>query len=193
MTQAMDKLAVPLAPLLGRVELEPALEAMLANAGLASAAVTLLAEAGRLAEAARVVAHAMPKREAVWWACMCARAVPDAVLSDHDQAALTAAEAWVRRPDDANRRASMAAANRTGFRSPEAWAAVGAFWSGGSMAPADQPDVPPADNLTGVAIAGAVLLAAMRGAPAKAPVRFVKFLASAREIAAGNPGRLPPE
>ncbi len=141
----------------------------------------------------RLVAHALPKREAVWWACMCARAVPDAALSPNDAEALERAEQWVRRPDDAARRAAMAAAERTKFDSPEAWAAVAAFWSGGSMAPEGQPPVPPPDHLTGTAVTGAVILASVRIKPERQPGRFVRFLGSARDIATGGAGRIEAE
>ena len=74
-----------------------------------------------------------------------------------------------------------------------AWAAVAAFWSGGSVAPEGPPVVPPADHHTGHAIAGGVVIAALRGDPARAPDRFARFLLSARDIAGGGAGRLAPE
>ncbi|PZW50995.1 hypothetical protein C8P66_101212 [Humitalea rosea] len=187
------KLAVPLAPLLPRLELDAEGLAALAGATDAVTGVERLAAAGRMSDAARLAAHALPKREAVWWACMCARAVPDPALLAADREALEAAELWVRRPDESARRAAMEIASRTGFRSPEAWAAVGAFWSGGSMAPEGQPAVPPGEHLTGVAIAGAIVLSAVRIAPARADARFARFIAAARDIAAGGAGRLQPE
>ena len=193
MSQALPKLAVPLAPLIPRLELDAEGSAIIAGKPDAAAAMSALADAGRLPEAVRLAAHALPKREAVWWACMCARAVPDPSVADHDLKALAAAEAWVRRPDEASRRAAMAAAEATKMQSPEAWAAVGAFWSGGSMSPEGQPAVPPAEHLTGVAIAGAVVLAAVRRSPERADARFALFLSSARDIAAGGGGRIEPE
>ena len=157
----------------------------------ASEALDRLETAGRENDAVRLAAHALPKREAVWWACMCARAVIVADLPGADAASLEAAESWVRRAtDDAARRAAWSAAQLTEFRSPEAWAAVGAFWSGGSMAPEGQPVVPPGDHLTGVAVSGAVVLAAVRGRPERASERMTRFLASAREIAGGGAGRI---
>jgi hypothetical protein len=100
----------------------------------------------------------------------------------------------VRKPtDEALRRAAWEAAQRTAFRSPEAWAAAGAFWSGGSLSPEGQPAVPPGEHLTGVAICGAVVLAAVRSKPERAPERLTRFLAAARDIAAGGAGRIPPE
>ncbi|MCS6933042.1 MAG: hypothetical protein NZM27_12625 [Acetobacteraceae bacterium] len=193
MGQALAKLAVPLAPLLPRLELDAEAGGILSGKADAAEGVAALEAARRFPEAVRLAAHALPKREAVWWACMCARAVPDPALPEADRKALAAAEAWVRRPDEANRRAAMAAAQATRMQSPEVWAAVGAFWSGGSMAPEGQPVVPPAEHLTGVAVSGAVVLAAVRRRPERAEARFARFLESARDIASGGAGRMEPE
>jgi hypothetical protein len=130
----------------------------------------------------------------VWWSCMCARATPGPEVMPADLAALATAEEWVRKPsDDGIRRACWAAAEKTKFRSTEAWAAVGAYWSGGSVSAPDQPPVPPAEHLTGVAVSGAVVLASVRAKPQLATERLRRFLASARDIAAGGAGRIPPE
>ena len=82
---------------------------------------------------------------------------------------------------------------RAALVSPEAWIGVGAFWSGGSMSPVGQPSMEPARNLCGTAIAGSVLLASVRGDGSRQPVRLQSFLASARDIAANGPGRIPSE
>lgn len=193
MTQIPPKLEVPLAPLLPRLELDGDGEAAIAGADSAGLALERLAAADRLPDAMKLCAHALPPREAVWWGCMCARAVPHAALPDTDAAAIEAAETWVRRPDEAARRAAAAAADKTGFSTPEAWVAKAAFWSGGSMAGEGQPIVPPPDHLTGTAVAGAVMLASVRHTPARQKERLEKFLASARDIAGGGAGRLQPE
>lgn len=194
MADALPKLAAPLPPLLPRLELEAAAAKAVGGAQTAAQALDQLEAAGLHNDAVRLAAHALPKREAVWWACMCAMAVPDPALPPADVAARTAAEAWVRNPgDDALRRAAWDAAQKTTFRSPEAWAAVGAFWSGGSMAPEGLPAVPPAEHLTGVAVCGAVLMASVRSRPERAPQRLLRFLASARDIAGGGAGRIAPE
>ncbi|MGX9963611.1 DUF6931 family protein [Roseomonas sp. F4] len=194
MTGNLPKLAAPLPPLLPRLELDPPAAHALAGVATAAEGIARLEAAGLRNEAARLAAHALPKREAVWWGCMCARAIPDPALLPVDAEALLAAEAWVRKPgDDGLRRAAMEAAQRTGFRTPEAWAAVGAFWSSGSMAPVGQPEVPPPDHLTGVAISGGVVLAAVRLRPERAQERLARFLASARDIAAGGAGRIDKE
>ena len=183
-----------------------ALATVQTRAGLGSAAVTAIAGivqpaealtrlelAGLAGEAARLAAFALPPREAVWWACMCARhtlpATPPAVAA----AILDATESWVRRPRDEARRAAMALAEAGPMDTPEAWAAIGAFWSGESMAPPGAPAVPPAPHLHATAVAGAVALAAVRGDARRQAARLTRFLASARDIAAGGAGRLEPE
>ena len=193
MSAPPNKLARPLEPLLPHLELDGPGTALLKDVPDAAAGLESLVAADRLPDALRLIAHALPKREAVWWACMCARAVPALEPNPLDAEALTAAELWVRRSDEATRRATMEPAQKGGFRSAESWAAVGAFWSGGNISADGLPEVEPAPNLTGVAVVGAILLAAMRHAPERAPQRFRRFIASARDIAAGGAGRIPPE
>lgn len=177
-----------------RAHMGPAPEALpiLDASADAADALNRLEAAGLLVQATRLAAHAMPRREGVWWACMCAAHTAPPGLDPADRAAQEAAEQWVRRLTEEHGRAAMAAAERSSYASPEAWAAVGAFWSGPSMAPAGQPVVPPAPHLAGVAIGGAVALAAVRTDPAQQEARLLRFLASAHDIAGGGSGRLPP-
>jgi hypothetical protein len=151
-----------------------------------------LIAAKRLEQAIQFFAFALPPREAVWWTCLCSRAVfPDPTpkpLLD----AVEAAEAWVRKPTEELRRAAMASAQATDFRSPAAWAAMAAFWSGGSLAPADLPAVPAPTHLIGAAVAGAVALAAVQTEPLRADQKREHFLASAIDVANGGNGRVKP-
>jgi hypothetical protein len=141
-------------------------------------------------EAVHFLAFALPKREAVWWACLCARSVLGDPAPPPVLAAVEAAEAWVYRPTDETRRNAMARAQAAKFDSPGAWAAVGAFWSGGSIAPPDLPAVPPAPHLTGVAVAGAITLAAVQTEPALADQKRQRYIEFAIDIANGGSGRL---
>lgn len=189
----MDKLrTADLDEVAARVALGPEARAASAGAATVPALIATLAAGGFLAEAARCFAHALPKREAVWWGCMCATGSAPEDLPALDRAAREAAETWVRTQTEEARRQAMALADQLGFQTPEAWTAVGAFWSGPSIAPADQPVNPPAPHLTGVAVAGAVILASVRGDPARRLLRLERFLSSAREIAQGGTGRLTP-
>ena len=176
-----------------RVGLSTDAATVLTDCTLVADALQRLEAGGFLVEATRLVAHALPKREAVWWACMCAfhTAPPD--LPETDRLARETAENWVRQQTDKLRREAMGKAEAGDFATPEAWAAVAAFWSGDSMAPEGQAAVPPAPHLCGTAVAGAVVLAAVRGDPIRQPARLKRFLESGRNIAAGGPGRLTPE
>jgi hypothetical protein len=157
------------------------------------AALQALEAADLLTEATRLTAHALPKREAVWWACMCARHTAQNPMAPADQRALETAEAWVFKGEDTLRRRAFEHAQESNFATPEAWAGVAAFWSGDSMSPFGQAPVPPAPHLAGTAVAGSVLLAAVRDPPDRRPARLGRFLASARDIAAGGTGRLAAE
>ena len=189
-----NKLSGDLARAMPHLQLDAEGTAALSGCADALAALARLEQAGLLIEATRLVAHAMPAREAVWWACACSRhTAPSGANPAAETALRDAAEEWVRRPTDEHRRAAMKQAETTGFGSPEAWAAVAAFWSGDSMAPPEAPKVPPQPHFTGLAVAGAVALAAARGPATRREARLQRFLASAKDIATGGVGRIDAE
>ncbi|HEX3885023.1 MAG TPA: hypothetical protein VHW66_20380 [Stellaceae bacterium] len=152
--------------------------------------VDRLCAGGLFPDAVRFLAYALPKREAVWWACLAARAALGEGAPKPQADALAAAEAWVYKPEEDSRRAAMASANAAGLDNPASWAAVAAFWSDGSLAPPDAPVVPPGDTLTAGAVAGAVLLGAVQREPDRAPEKYRLFIAQALDIARGGNGRV---
>jgi len=140
-------------------------------------------------DAVRFLAAALPKREAVWWACICVRQHLAEPAEPKQKMALEAAEAWVYKPGEELRRAAEAAAEVATYDSPAAWAATAVFWSGGSLGPEGQPVVPPGEDLTAKAVAGAVLLTAAELEPDKMIPCYQDFLGRGRNIAAGGDGR----
>jgi hypothetical protein len=194
MSGTLAKLAgVEIATVVGRAALSPEAQGALGGCAEVGEAITRLEAAGFAAEAVRMLAHALPKREAVWWACMCAVNTAPADLGEADRLARETAETWVRQQKDEQRRAAMKHAEASGFQTPEAWSGVAAFWSGDSMSPEGQPVVPPPLHVVGGAVAGAVALAAVRGDVTRQSERLKRFLESGRNIAAGGTGRIPPE
>jgi len=193
MSETLAKLGGDLATLTPHLALGPEAAAAIDGATQVPNALARLEASGFLLEATRLVAHALPKREAVWWACMCAIHTAPADLPAADRSAREAAEDWVRHQTDKTRRTAWDRAQASGSRTPEAWAAIAAFWSGDSMSPEGQPAVPPAAHLAGTATAGAVALASVRGDVTRRETRLRNFLESGRNIAAGGPGRLPAE
>jgi hypothetical protein len=142
-----------------------------------------LIEKGELVDAVQFLAHAMPKREAVWWAC---RAALRAASTDVAQAALRAAEAWVIEPIEDRRVAAQLAADAAGFDTPAGCAAAAAAWSGGSLAPPGAPVVPPSEHLTAHGASAAVMLVAA-SVPADAiPDTYRTLLIDGQAIARGE-------
>lgn len=141
-------------------------------------------------DAVRFLAVALPKREAIWWACLCTRQTLGESPSPVDLKALELAEAWVYKPAEENRQLTMPAAEATQFKTPAGWAAVAAFWSGGNISPAEGAIVPPTEDLTGKAVIGAVMLAAVQGGADKIKTHYRLFLKSGIHIANGGDGRV---
>jgi hypothetical protein len=137
-------------------------------------------------DAVRLLAHALPKREAVWWACLCGRAAAGAKPPPKVATAFQAAEKWAADPSEDNRRAAQQAAEAAEMSTPAGCAAMAAFWSGGSLGPPNVPAVPPAEYLTAHGVTGAILLAAVLAEPEKAPEKYRKFLAQGLDVARGT-------
>jgi len=144
--------------------------------------VGLLVEQKLYPDAVRFLAHALPKREAVWWAWVTARRAAGEKPPPPIKAALDATERWIAQPSEENRRAAMAAAEKAGFDSAAGCAGLGAFFSGGSLAPPELPPVPPGEYLTAKAVSGAVIFAAVAGEPEKAPEKFKSFVAQGVDV-----------
>jgi hypothetical protein len=120
---------------------------------------------GLAADALILIAHTLPKRYVVAWACDCLKELlaraPGA--KDVDRAGLSLAQQWLADPTEANRVAAMEFAERGEFGSSGAWIAASAGWNGGSLAPRGYDVIAPPDHL-----------------PAEAAVAALRFAASQR-------------
>lgn len=153
---------------------------------------TLLA-AGALPDAITLLAHALPPREGVWWACRAARTLPLGDEAALPRRCVRAAEAWVFEPTEDKRHAAMELAEALEFEGPASQAALAAFWSGESIAPRDQAPVPPPPGIAGKAVAGAVLLAAVTSGAGDPSPRQRALIEAGIDIANGGAGRGPGE
>lgn len=150
----------------------------------AAAFADQLAKKKLYVDAVRFLAHALPKREGVWWAIRSVRQAP-ATPSGAAATALAAAEKWVKDPSEENRRAAQPAAEKAGFGTPAGSAAMAAFWSGGSLGPPNAAPVPPDEQMTAQGVAAAVLLAGLTGEPTKAHEVYARSLADGLQVASG--------
>ncbi len=144
-----------------------------------------LVETERFSDAIRFLAHALPKREAVWWAARCV----DDVLAENcetDVASFTMARDWVVDGSEENRVAAGAAADRTKLNTAAGMAAQSAFWSGGSIAAGDMPVVPPDESMTANGVAGAILMASVADDSQDPIEMFRRFVGYGIQVASGE-------
>lgn len=134
--------------------------------------VELLLEHEHFPDAVRFLAHALPKREAVWWAWVSARRAAGDEPANEIREVLEATEAWIKDPTDQNRRLAMEKAETADFSTAAGCAGLAAFLSGDSLAPPDMEPVPPGEYMAANAITGSIVLAAVLEEPENATEKF---------------------
>ena len=127
--------------------------ALLADAASLGDAVTRLAANDEHQAALSLLARHMAKPYAIGWAAACMKA---AGFSDDDADAVACVDEWLAGQDESVRRRAAALAADREYASAGAWLAAAAGWSGGSLAPDGEAEVPPPDYLYALASAGAV-------------------------------------
>ena len=145
--------------------------------------VAQLVEQKLFVDAVRFVAFALPRREAVWWAWVCARKAAGAEPPPKIKASLDATEKWIVQPTDEHRRSAMTAAETAGFGTPAGCAGLAAFMSAGSIAPTNVQTVPPPELMTGTAVAGSVTLSGVITEPEKAEEKYAEYIRIGLEVA----------
>jgi len=126
-------------------------------------------------EAIVFLAHMLPRREAVWWAIQCVRTV---LGSSSEDDAFRGAEAWVREPEEDNRRAALAAFGAGDRRAPTSWLAFAAGWSGGSVTAPDKEPLAAPPSACAMGVNTAVILSATAADPLRV-VQRIKACAEA--------------
>ena len=118
-----------------------------------------LVTTGKIDDAVTFCAYLLPRREAVWWACRSARASSDHFAGD-SAAALLAAEAWVKEPDDERRQAALELGTRGHCDDPLTWVALAAGWAGGFLESGPHLSIPMPQYMTARATHAAILISA---------------------------------
>ena len=117
-----------------------------------------LAASGTPEDAVTFCAYTLGRREAVWWACQCVRSIVPLAPGSED-ATLTAAEDWVRDPDEERRMSALRLGMAADRRAPTPWLALAAAWSGGNISPVQGNSLPAGPHMTARAARIAILLA----------------------------------
>ncbi|KPK35885.1 MAG: hypothetical protein AMJ65_17025 [Phycisphaerae bacterium SG8_4] len=174
-------------------ELSDEAQALFADDQTPKEYVELLIEREHYPDAVRFLAHALPKREAVWWAWVSAKRIAGEDPPLETRAVLEATEAWIKEPTDQNRRVAMAKAEAADLSTSAGCAGLAAFFSGGSLAPPDVDAVPPGEYMAAKAIAGSIVLAAVSVEPEKANEKFQGFIEQGMVVADKIQLWTPPE
>ena len=105
-----------------------------------------------LNDAFLTLARVLPKQYAIIWASRCVSEHCDDKPDPEDQRCLDLVKQWLASPDEKLRRATMEAADARDYEGPFAWLAAAVGFSGGSLAPENQAEIPPPGHLTAVAV-----------------------------------------
>jgi hypothetical protein len=132
------------------------------------------------------LAHLLPRREAVWWARQCVEAL---LPESAEDAALRAADAWVRSPEEETRRAALDIGNVADQALATTWLALAAGWSGGSMTAPDQKPRVPQPSACARAANAAIALAISVGEPEAIGARVQACATAGLRFAEGGDAR----
>jgi hypothetical protein len=144
--------------------------------------VARLVEMELYGDALTFLAHALPRREAVWWSWLCARDAAGPEPKPAVGTSLEATKVWIAEPSDANRRAAMNAGETAGLDSAVGLSALAAFLCGDSLGPSSAPPAPPGPFAAAKAITGAIHLAAC-AKPEDLAGRYTEFVKRGVELA----------
>jgi hypothetical protein len=144
--------------------------------------INTLVEQKQFADAISVLAFYLPKHQAVEWAYRCVQELLGDELSSDEQAVMKVSQQWLDEPTEEHRRVAMTTAEKNEFQSIPCWVALAAFWSDGSLAPPDLPEVKPDERLTSQGVSAALLMTATHGDPTKSDERYQQILETGQEI-----------
>ncbi|GLS26095.1 DUF6931 family protein [Marinibactrum halimedae] len=180
--------AISAGPLLKHFELSDEAEAVVVPEATTKANIEALIKAGCHHDAIKLLAHGLPKREAVWWSCIAARQAQTPQTDENNVKALIAAETWAKKPTEENREVCRSLGEVTKHNSPASWAATAASWCSGSLAAPDEPEIQPPEYLYAHAVAGCVSLAASLVNPEDPEGQMEEALMRGFNIAEGGNG-----
>ena len=168
---------------LALVELEEEAKAIVEQAETLEAGVGALLDAQRFKDAVSLLAHALPDREGVGWAWVCAREVTPEDSPDEIEAVLAATRAWIKEPTDEARRTAMAASEAAGLEGSAAYTGLAAFFCGETIGPAELDPVPPPAGVVSKVVGACIALAATEGPPDEIDATLERFAARGVELA----------
>ncbi|MGE3804452.1 MAG: hypothetical protein AB7K24_07250 [Gemmataceae bacterium] len=138
-------------------------------------------------DALNFMAYLLPKREAIWWGCLCLWEVMRPEPASESAEVIDAVVRWLATPEEELRREIQSSARAAGGAGTSAGSlGLAAFWSEGSMSRPNLPEVKPDPLLTHRMIASAVTAGARLKKPREE--QELRFLGLAADVFNGaNP------
>ncbi len=174
--------------ILQEMELKQTLEYALMQLSGAKEVLSYLAENHQDDAILHFLALGLPKREAVWWAYLCACEAEDESTCESTQQALKHTHDWVHDQTDDARRAAGVMAESLELYTPASWAAMAAFWSGDNIASIGKPKVEPDEFMAGQAVYNAIILVAEQQGGSKQAIK--NYIRRGLHIAMGGNGKV---
>lgn len=171
-----------------RYELDEEVESLLNPNQTPADFLQVLFDQEHYLECVRFIAHGLPKREAVWWACLATRATHKPDTHPLRVQTLSVTENWVRKPSEELRQQAHLLAEKGKYKTSDCWAATAAYWSMGNVADNDYHPVSPPPFLYAHAVFGAVCLAATEAMPDDLNAGYMRFIGQGLDLAAGGKG-----
>lgn len=190
MTDLIKVEALTAAELLQFLDISEEAEHLLVPDTAPEVSINRLADAGFYPDAIKLLALGLPKRESVWWACLCAKDSHNAQTDELNRSALAATEGWVRSPNEERRQQCKLMGEQTRHKTAASWAATAAAWSHGSLSAPGDPAIETPAHLYAHAVAGSVTLAAVHSDPVSPEKLLAKFLKRGLDLARGGNGKL---
>lgn len=138
--------------------------------------------------AIQFLAFGLPKRESIWWSYVCAEQADGKSNDLNTQNALKNASDWVKSPSEERRQSAHTLAQALELYTPSSWTNMAIYWSGGSIAPKNQPDLEPEPLMYAHAVSNAIGMAAEQADNAAEQKK--RFLRQGMHIAMGGNGRI---
>jgi hypothetical protein len=152
--------------------------------------ILTLSESGHWSDAAMAMAFALPRREAVWWACMCAQDTEIMTSDESERLALQVAEKWVYQPTADHRAQAFIAAQESKSNDCGALCALAVALTEDTLPLGpDQTIEVDSSGFPGL-VFGIVVTAAGDGNGSLFDERLRKSLLRGQEIACGGNGKL---
>ncbi len=139
-------------------------------------------------DAINLLSHSLPKREAVWWACICAKQNAEQLNNELYDETLKIAEKWVYDPSEKNRRLAEFYAEKGKYETAAAWVAAAAFWCGDSIVAENEPKIAPDEYLYAHAVSGSILTSVSMESDEDMSEIFKKYIEHGINIAKGGNG-----